>query len=172
MQNARDYLAGIMVPCKLHGTISRTLWLHANCTGQYCEHYGFMQNAWDNLTDIMAPCKLHRTISRTLWLHANCTGQSRRHYDPMQFFLKQSLCLQIPPVIKALRQGGRKVRCNSCDSPIPCLYCQKRCGKHSKSVSCAVDWTNRSLSPHNYSGPCLWNNPMQAERWICHFSCW
>ena len=33
MQNARDNLADIMTPCKMHGTISRTLWLHANCTG-------------------------------------------------------------------------------------------------------------------------------------------
>ena len=57
MQIAWDNLADIMASCKLHGTISRTLWLHANCTGQSRGHYGFMQNARDNLVDIMVPCK-------------------------------------------------------------------------------------------------------------------
>ena len=72
------------VLCKMHGTILRTLWLHAKCMGQSRGHYGFMQIAWDNLADIMASCKLHGTISQTLWLHANCMGQFRRHYGFMQ----------------------------------------------------------------------------------------
>ena len=83
-QNAWDNLADIMASCKLHGTISRTLWLHANCMEQFRRHYGFMQIAWDNFADITASCKMHGTISRTLWLHAKCMGQSRGHSGFMQ----------------------------------------------------------------------------------------
>ena len=84
MQNARDNLTDIMASRKMHGTISRTLWLHANCMGQSRGHYGFMQIAWNNFADIMASCKLHGTISQTLRLHAKCMGQSRGRYGFMQ----------------------------------------------------------------------------------------
>ena len=67
MQNARDNLADIMVPCKMHGTISQTLWFHAKCMRQSCGHYGFMQNAWDNLADNSIPCKMHGIILWKWW---------------------------------------------------------------------------------------------------------
>ena len=51
MQNAWSNLVDNMVSCKLHGTISWTIWSHANCTGQSREHYGFMQIARDNLAE-------------------------------------------------------------------------------------------------------------------------
>ena len=53
MQNARDNLADIMVPCKMHETILRTLWFHAKCMGQSRRQFDSMQNAWDNFVEMV-----------------------------------------------------------------------------------------------------------------------